>query len=208
MSRRRLVCLAIACLLHLAAPSPSGWAGPPRGKTVWNYDGGVSLATEGEIPDGPCFRLGGHLVAGKFFDNLRREDTTSGTLYRRGNEIVTEFPELMQLRLFVHDWPCANALQQTGARLYLTKTMITSMRVSFSWKHGMELRPAREIKLINAEAHQILPYAFELAKDLPERYEWFFDFDVPSKGQPLTDSLVIVFTNASGRIIARVAARL
>ncbi len=208
MFRRHLASLVIACLLLLAVPSPSGWANPPRGKTVWNYDGGISQATEGEIPDGPCFRLGVHLTADNFFENLRREDSTSGTLYRRGNDIVTEFPELMHLKLFVYDWPCADSLQQTGTRLYLTRAMISSMRVNFSWKRGMDLRPAREIKLTNAEAHKILPYAFELAKDLPERYEWLFDFDVPSKGQPLTDSLVIIFTNASGRIIARVAARL
>jgi hypothetical protein len=208
MFRRLPVCLAIACLLFLAAPLPSGSANPPRGKTVWNYDGGISVATEGQIPNGPCFRLAGHMTAGSFFDNFRREDSTSGTLYRRGSDVVTEFPERMKLKLMVYDWPCEEGLKQTGTRMYLNRAMISSMRVSFSWKHGMEVRPAHEIKLTNAVAHPLDPYAVELAKELPERFEWLFDFDVPSKGVPLTDSLVIIFTNPSGRILARFAARL
>jgi hypothetical protein len=208
MVRRHLIYLSIACLLFLTVPTSPGWANPPRGKTVWNYDGGILLATDGEIPNGPCFRLGGHLTADNFFQNFRREDSTSGTIYLRGNEVLTKFPDTMHLRIYVYDQPCENGLRATGTRTYLTKSIMTSMRVSFSWKHGMELRPAREVKLKNAEAHPIMPYALDQAKDLPERYEWMFEFEVPSKGEPLTDSLVIVLTNPSNRILARVAARL
>jgi hypothetical protein len=205
---RSLLCLLFACLLPLAAAPQPGRAAHTRDKTIWNYDGGLALATDGEIPEGPCFRLAGRVIADDFFENLRREDTSNGTLYRRGNDVVTEFPGVMHLIIVMYDRPCAHSLQQTASPGYLNKTVISSMRLNFSWKRGMELRPARDVSLINAEAHRILPYAFELAKDLPERYEWRFDFDVPSKAVPLTDSLVLVINSPSGHIIARVAARL
>ena len=86
-----------ACLLLLAATPQVGDAQPAREKATWNYDGGVQLVTDGAIVNGPCFRLTGRLKAPQFFDNLRRVDSSTGTLFRRGNEIVTEFPERMEL---------------------------------------------------------------------------------------------------------------
>jgi len=208
MRHRSILCFALGGLLLLAATSPSARANPPREKRVWNYDGGLLFATDGSIKNGPCFRLNGRLSSDDFFDNLRRVDSTSGTLFRRGNDVITEFPDQMHLSVVLTDRPCSDSLQQTGTRIYLTKAIIASMRVSFAWKRGMELRPAREITLKNAEAHLIPPYAQELAAELPDRYEWSFDFSVPSKGVPLMDSLVIVFTAPNGHIIARVAARM
>jgi hypothetical protein len=166
------------------------------------------LATDGNVPNGPCFRLYGHLFSGEFFDGLRREDTISGTIFRRGNDVVTEFPSRMQLGLVLYDRPCSTGLQDAGQRSYLTKSTISAMRVSFGWKRGLEIRPAQEIKLVKAVAHPIVPYAQEVAKDLPEKYEWMFEFDVPAKSVPLTDSLVIIFKSQDGHILARVAARM
>jgi hypothetical protein len=53
-----------------------------------------------------------------------------------------------------------------------------------------------------------VPYAVKLATELPKRFEWSYQLAVPSKDVPLTDSLVLVFRTADGRIAARVAARL
>jgi hypothetical protein len=54
----------------------------------------------------------------------------------------------------------------------------------------------------------ILPYATELAAELPERLLWSYELDIPSAGIPLTDGLVLIFRREDGRIAARVAARL
>jgi hypothetical protein len=208
MFRRSLIYLLFAGLLPAVAASQLSFPVRSHGKTVWNYDGGLSLATDGSVPDGPCFRLIGHLAADDFFENLRREDTSSGTLYRRGNDIVTEFPSLLHLSLVLYDRPCSTSLQQTGTRTYLNKGSIEAMRVRFAWKRGMELRPVAQISRAIAEARPIRPYAGEVVKDLPEVYEWWFNFDVPGKSVPLTDSLVIILTTPTGHIIARVAARM
>ena len=44
----------------------------PLGKTVWNLEGGAFFATDGRIPNGPCFRLTGQATAPEFFENLKR----------------------------------------------------------------------------------------------------------------------------------------
>jgi hypothetical protein len=77
MVLRALSLFSVACLLLLAATPQVGDAQPPREKSVWNYDGGVQLVTDGAIANGPCFRLTGRLRAPQFFDNLRRVDTNS-----------------------------------------------------------------------------------------------------------------------------------
>lgn len=208
MVSRVLSCFLAACLLQLAATPQLGDAQPPRDKTIWNYDGGIILVTDGAVNNGPCFRLTGRLKAPHFFDNLRRVDSTSGTLFRRGNEIITEFPERMELSFELYDLPCADRIQQTGSQIYLNKAILRSLRVNFYWKRGISLRPASEIVLKRAEMIPIEPFAAELSQELAKKYEWWFVFDVPSLGVPVTDSFVVVIESPEGKIVARVAARL
>ncbi len=208
MLRRSIFGLSLGCLLFLAAPSTSGWANPPREKTVWNYDGGVQMVTDGNVPDGPCFRLTGRLTSGNFFTNLRRVDASGGTLFRRGNDIITEFPDKMHLNFVLYDFPCGYGLQQAGTRTYLTKAIISQFRIRFWWKRGMEMRPAREIVMNKVEHRPIPAFPGEVNEHSPVLYEWWFDFDIPSLGVPLTDSLVLIICTPDEHILARVAARM
>jgi hypothetical protein len=55
----------------------------------------------------------------------------------------------------------------------------------------------------------IEPFAHGLSSEpLPVKYEWWFQFDVPSAGVPVTDSLVVVIFSPEGKIAARCAARM
>jgi hypothetical protein len=208
MLYRLFACLFAACLAQLAATPQVGDAQPPRERTVWNYDGGVQLVTDGSITNGPCFRLTGRLKSPIFFDNLRRVDSSSGTLFRRGNVIVTEFPERMELSFELYDLPCTDRIQEAGTRSYLSKAILRTLQLNFYWKRGLSVRPAPEVKLTHAEMIPIEPFATSLSDELPKRYEWWFQFDVPSAGVPLTDSLVVVMQAPDGKIAARCAARL
>ena len=90
--------LGVVLLLPALIVTPPAVSAPPREKTVWNYDGGLFLQTNGSIPDGPCFRISGHVEAPGFFNNLKRVDTDSGAVFRRGNDTVTQFPDRLSLR--------------------------------------------------------------------------------------------------------------
>ena len=199
--------LACWTLVFAAALLPAG-AQPKHDKTVTNLDGGVFLETDGAFPGGACFRVKGRLEAPQFFENLKREDTTSGTLYRRGNDIITNFPGQLELSLAIFDMPCDLKLQHTGGRSYLTDEMIRSLRLSFYWKRGLEMRPAKGISVKSFEVSPIARYYQGAADPPPQRYEWMLDFNVPSDGVPLTDSLVLVLRTPDHHIVARTAARL
>jgi hypothetical protein len=121
---------------------------------------------------------------------------------------VTEFPEKVHVSFLMYDLPCDVELKQTGTRAYLTRALVSTMRLSFYWKRGLQMRPATGVMPSHYEIRRIQPYASEFADKLPEKLEWLFEFDVPSAGVPVTDSLVIVLSTPDGYIAARAAARM
>jgi hypothetical protein len=146
--------------------------------------------------------------AGEFFDGLKRIDTDGGTQFLRGTETVTKFPDSVTVSFSLRDRLCSPEGQQAGTRKYMTQKMIDELRLSLYWKHGVELRPTKEAKEVASRVDRIQPYATELTAELPARYEWSYEFVVPSAGVSLMDSLAFVFRTPDGHIAARVAARL
>ena len=205
----RLPLRSLACwMLVLSTSIPSAMAQPKRDKVVWNYDGGVYLETDGALPNGACFRVKGRLNAPEFFDDMKREDTTSGTVFRRGNDIVTEFPKQLALSITIFDMPCDPLRLTPGSHVNLTDAMLRTLRVSFYWKRELEMRPIRGIVVRTMEVSPI-PDPFQTISDPePQRYVWMLKFEVPGEGVPLTDSLVLVMRTPDHRIVARTAARL
>lgn len=179
-----------------------------RDKTVWNYEGGVLFETDGSLPSGVCFRIYGIMNSGDFFDSLKRIDTDKGTQFRLGAEAVTKFPDSVTVAFSIRDQLCPAGMQQVGTRKYMTQKMIDDLRLSLYWKHGVDLQPVKDAKEIVSHVDRIQPYATSLTADLPARYEWTFEFVVPSEGVSLMDSLAFVFRAPDGKIAARVAARL
>jgi hypothetical protein len=177
-------------------------------KTIWNFDGGVFLETDGSLSENTCFRLAGHMVDKGFFDNLKRIDDNQGTRYLRGKDVVTEFPEHLRLLFVIHDQPCPSQMQDPQVRQYLTRELMSTLHLSLFWKRGVALRPAENFKVKFFSVERIPPYATELANELPKRFQWAYELDIPSAGIPLSDSLVLILRNADGRIAARVAARM
>jgi hypothetical protein len=177
-------------------------------KTIWNFDGGVFLETDGRLSENTCFRLAGHVVDKGFFDNLKRIDDNQGTRYLRGKEIVTEFPDHLELIFVIHDMPCPSQVPDPKGRQYLTRELMSTLHLSLFWKRGVALRPAENFKVKFFSVEPVPPYATELANELPKRFQWAYELDIPSAGIPLSDSLVLILRREDGRIAARVAARL
>ena len=200
--------IVLAAALAVSAVAPLSSGQPNHEKTVWNYDGGLVLMTDGSLPQGPCFRLSGRATAPEYFTNLKRIDSSVGTVLHRGHDVVTEFPEKLHLSFVMYDLPCENQIQQAGTRVYLTRAMVGALRLGFYWKSGLKMRPVTGVVQGYSEIHRVLPYATESTSQLPEKYEWWFEFDLPSAGVPVTDSLVLIMRTPDDRIAARVAARM
>jgi hypothetical protein len=205
----RLLLYAMRCAAALAMICAAlAFAGD---KSVWNYEGGLFVITNGSIPKGPCFRLAGRVTSGDFFDHLKRFDKESGTIFRRGAEPVENFPQQLTLSFVVHDWydqTCPPRDENPDAPKRLTRAMMSSLHLFLYWKHGVELRPVGEVERKYFGIRAIIPEAAARIHDLPEQLEWAYEYIVPSAGVPLTDSLVLVLRDAENHIVARVAARL
>jgi len=206
-------CVGVAVLLAAlpAAPAPR----PSRDKTVWNYEGGLFLQTNGSIPNGPCFRISGHVEAPGFFDNLKRIDTDAGAEFRRGKETVTQFPDQLSLEFVVfdhYDQTCPPQVENTSSSRYLTRVMMSTMHLYLYWKHGVELRPIANVEPKYFSVDPVLPTATARAaargNAVPEKLAWSYEFTVPSTGVPLSDSLVLILRTPDNHIAARVAARM
>lgn len=207
MPRRLAYGSALAFLLVLALSEPVVPAQPHHDK-IWNYDGGLQVMMEGSFPAGPCFRINGRATAPGYFDNLKRVDTLVETYIHRGPEVITEFPAQLHLSFVLYDFPCEGPLRNVGTPNYLTNPLVETLRLRFYWKHGMALRPASGVVPSHSEIRRVMPFLTEYKEGFPERFEWEFEFDVPSVGVPVTDSLVFIFRTPDGRIAARGAARL
>ena len=177
-------------------------------KEVMNFDGGIYFATEGGLSEQTCFRLDGHVSAPGFFDHFKRIEDEKGTVYQSGKETVTEFPVELHISFEMFDIPCRGQTLEPGPRRYLTQEMMKSLRFSFYWKRGIELRHIENFKREAAVALPIEPFNTESKEELPERYRWFLEYTIPSAGVPLTDRLALIIRTAEGRKAARVAARL
>jgi hypothetical protein len=198
---------AAVLLLTCGALAPAG----ARDKTVWNYEGGLAVMTNGSISNGPCFRLVGNVTSGDFFDHLKRIDKESGTIFRLGTETVANFPNQLDLTFVVHDWydqTCPRREENPDAPKYLTRAMMSSLHLYLYWKRGVELRPVGTVERKYFGVRELIPQAVAQAHGLPEKLEWDYEYIVPSAGIPLTDSLVLVLRDEHNRIVARVAARL
>jgi hypothetical protein len=196
--------LCAALIAFLAANS----ALPTHDKSVWNYDGGILMLTDGSIENGPCFRVSGRVTAPKFFDNLKRVNTDAGARFYRGTEPVAAFPDRVTLAFVVYDHPCSIQLEQTTTHGYLTRPQMSSLRLSLYWKHGVELHPIDDVERKFFSVDPAATHAVGRAQDLPQKLVWSYELSVPSAGVPLTDSLVLILRQSDGRIAARVAARM
>jgi len=209
-------CSAILAVILLPVPASSAIQKPQKAKKkaksspqdVMNFDGGIFFETDGGVSDITCFRLNGRVTSEHFFDNFKRVDDVHGTQYRRGQDSLTEFPEELRVSLIIFDFPCASQLDHPGPRRYLTQDMMRTLRFSFYWKRGLELRHIESIKQDGARAEPVELYNAGNKEELAKRYRWYIDFTVPSVGIPLTDRLVVVVRMPDGRTAARVAARL
>src|SRR3984893_3803585 len=208
MALRTLIAALLAVIFAATALAQTAQPYKKKEKYITNYDGGMTILTAGSFPNGPCFHLNGLVTAPGFFAELKRTDTVSGTFFRNNHDIVTQFPEKLQMTLKIRDLPCDNSLQQDGDHSYLTQDMIRSLRLVVLWKRGIALRPANGVKPLDSETRIVVPYAKELADELPQRFEWTLNFEVPSEGVPLTDSLVIILRTPDKHMAARAAARL
>lgn len=202
----------LAFLASFLLLSPSAASSPD--KTVWSYEGGLFMITNGSIPDGPCFRLAGRVTSGDFFEHLKRFDKPEGTVFRSRGEAVETFPDQLTLKITVHDQldqtcpPAPTGPDGKPAIKLLTREMMSSLNLFLYWKHGVELHPIANVQKKFFAVRETVPQAAVRVYNIQQKLEWSYEYIVPSAGVPLTDSLVLVLRTQDDHVAARVSARL
>jgi hypothetical protein len=175
---------------------------------VWDLSGGIPFETDGRAPSGACFRLRGWMTNAALFSSLRRYDTADGAVFKNGAQVVTEFPEDIDLNFSVFDFPCSVDEAKNGGQVYLTRETMRSMTLSLYWKRDLKLRPVASVKETQFAVAPRIPEEERVKNNLPERLVWNYVLTVKSAGVPLTDSLVLIIESPDKTIAARCAARL
>jgi hypothetical protein len=173
------------------------------------YEFGVTFVTDGAIPGGPCLRIIGHVTSPDFFVGLKRVSVANGFEFRRGKQIVIEFPEQMALQFQIRDIPCPDPALG-DKRKYLTPELMSPLTLSLYWKRGFALRKVEKATPVNATVQKIevptwLPHE---NPNVPEKYIWSYHLSVRTAGVPLTDHLILMVHTQEGKIVARVSARM
>ncbi len=112
----RLFFVLAAALLLLVPASRTTQQQKPKKKEksghrdILNFDGGILFETDGSLSELTCFRLRGRATTPHFFDEFKRIDDDRGTVFRSGQEIVTEFPEELHVSFTIVDISCKSQM--------------------------------------------------------------------------------------------------
>ena len=180
---------------------------PALARTVRDYTGGVTLATEGGLPGGPCLSIRGRVTAPEFFAGLKRRETARGIEFRRGANAVESYPEELSVRIWIREFPCHVGLTEASP-LLTTPEEMSSLQFKGFWKRGMEMRSVEGLALRAFYRRKEQPTALVGLPVTIQRDTWVYDLTVVSKGVPLTDHLILEIFTKDGLRWARVSAQL
>jgi hypothetical protein len=151
--------------------------------TTTELDGGVALIDGGVGPN-------------SLFQDIRAIESTNGKTFVKDHKEIRFFPGRLSIRIYISG-PIALKNKKPTLRSFDSKFM-SGLRFKAQWKRGMELRPVKELRELNAsqvKTHSgIDRWIYELAVE---------DFEVP-----LTDHLIIEIASSEDKRLARISAHL
>jgi hypothetical protein len=119
-------------------------------------------------------------LPGKFFDRLRKLETSDGPQFRKGNQTLHSFPDTLIVDIQATAFKCAGLVDQTPP-LEFASGLLSTLSFEANWKTGDQVRPA----LIES----VQPRHRKLSA------RWNYFLEIPAKDVPLTEQLVIEVTS-------------
>jgi len=207
MFRRPPAFFSSQLFLLLAAAAPAASRSPSRRKPSTKKRSGISTGASRSSPTARSmtgFRLTGRVFAPDSSRDLKARGQRTRHDLSPGNDVVSVCRKNAgQLHDVRH--ACAGIRSQAAGNAgYLTRSVMETLRLSFFWSTIICVRRRRD-----AQASGGAPGAGLCASTrriCSEKYEWWFEFEIPSENVPVTDSLVILGARR-WLCCARVAAR-
>ena len=164
---------------------------------------------------GTCPVFAALLSADDFFEGLEVRQTPLGPEYRKGSQVMTEFPQRVNVSVKTWVWKCGTAQPEDPA---LAKSVLEKLRLEASWKSGMKTRPVKEwsVRLRKPSLQEWMedPATKKLKemglepRDPDADGVWLFELTIRDEKIPLSDSLIIIIKTEDGKLAARFAGRL
>jgi hypothetical protein len=172
-----------------------------RGRKNTTYDGVVDFGAQLLHLDDGCLSVDGTVASGSFFKDLKRIDFGGQPEYRRGDSVVTVYPESLTTSIRIVADQCTAALSNSPLSAFNGDSY--SLTFEVEWKDGMHLRPAA---LSPAVARCL---ASRVMTD-PRKDSTFpaimCQMTVDSKGVPLDNHLIVSVFSSDGTRLTRLSA--
>jgi len=196
MNRRRILPGVLIILLVALLPV----AAQARAKNNQTYDGVVNFGSQLLYLDEGCLSVDGAIASGSFFENLKRSDSGIQPEYRKGNELVTEYPESLTASIRIIGNQCNAA---AGAHSPIFNGDSYSLSFEVNWKNGFELSPAPVTARCSGSSVLTNPSG---DGDIVTAPLLTCQLTVPSKGVPLANHLIVSVLASDGKLLTRLSA--
>jgi hypothetical protein len=196
MNRRRTVPGVLVALLVGLLPVGA----PARTRNNQTYDGVVNFGSQLLYLDEGCLSVDGAIASGSFFENLKRSDSGIQPEYRKGNELVTEYPESLTASIRIIGNQCTAA---SGAHSPIFNGDSYSLSFEVDWKSGFQLSPAPVVARCVGSSVLTNPSG---DGDIITAPLLTCQLTVASKGVPLADHLIVSVLASDGKLLTRLSA--
>jgi hypothetical protein len=196
MNRPRVLPGVLAALL-VALLSVTAHA---RAKNNQTYDGVVNFGSQLLYMDEGCLSVDGTIASGTFFDNLKRSDGGIEPEYRKGKELVTEYPESLTASIRIIGNQCDVA---SSAHSPIFNGDSYSLSFQVDWKDGFQLKPAPVVARCAGSSLLTNPSG---NGDIITAPLLTCQLTVASKGVPLADHLIVSVLASDGKLLTRLSA--
>jgi len=196
MNRRRILPGVLVALLVGLLPVGA----PARTRNNQTYDGVVNFGSQLLYLDEGCLSVDGAIASGSFFENLKRSDSGVQPEYRKGNELVTEYPESLTASIRIIGNQCNEA---SGAHSPIFNGDSYSLSFEVNWKNGFELSRAPVVARCVGSSVLTNPSG---DGDIITAPLLTCQLTVASKGVPLANHLIVSVLASDGKLLTRLSA--
>jgi hypothetical protein len=151
---------------------------------------GGTLDIEGDIA-----LVNGAVGPNGFFKNLRSIESAAGKIFVNESGRTQFFPERLTVRVYISG-PVPLTEKRRKSPAALDSHFMKGLKFKAHWKHGMDLRPVKELRLVTASEQDISPRGDR----------WIYDLVIEDSKVPLDDHLILEISSFDDKRLARLSA--
>jgi hypothetical protein len=194
---RSLRYLLTLCLIVSLGTCPNNAV---AARTPEMYHGAVNFGPQVVPLAGSCLWVDGGMTSGSFFDGLERRQSGTSSEYRKGSDVIREYPESVTVAVrFLNQ--CAKPMSDSDFADFADLAGRMVFRVD--WKAGLQVTPAVLSPIAAGCIRSMQSVVGNAPLPIPSVT---CHISIPSKGIPLENHLIVSVFSRSGARLTRLSA--